>query len=74
MTNALTRRSLRAALRDTASNGFAHVDGFVEPAFLRALARELDAGPLRRMAGTFGKAGVRKVRNVPDRRAVGPRA
>ena len=59
MTNALTRRSLRAALRDTASNGFAHVDGLVEPAFLRALARELDTGPLRRMAGTFGKAGVR---------------
>jgi hypothetical protein len=56
--NALTRRSLRTALRDTASNGFAHVDGFVERAFLRALARELEAGPLRRMAGTFGTAGV----------------
>lgn len=55
----LGRRSLRAALQDTASNGFAHVDGVVEPVFLRALARELDAGPLRRMAGTFGKAGVR---------------
>jgi hypothetical protein len=50
---------LRAALRDTASNGFAHVDGLVEPALLRSLARELDAGPLRHMAGTFGKAGVR---------------
>jgi hypothetical protein len=55
----LRRRSLRSALRDTASNGFAHVDGVVEPALLRSLARELDAGPLRRMAGTFGKAGVR---------------
>lgn len=59
MTKALGRRSLRAALRDTASNGFAHVDGLVEPPLLRALARELDAGPLRRMTGTFGKAGVR---------------
>lgn len=59
MTNVLTRRSLRTALRDTASNGFAHVDGLVEPPLLRALRRELDAGPLRRMAGTFGKAGVR---------------
>ncbi len=59
MTNVLTRRSLRAALRDTASNGFAHVVGVVEPAFLRLLARELDAGPLRRMEGSFGKAGVR---------------
>ena len=59
MTSVLTRRSLRTALRDTASNGFAHVDGLVEPPLLRALRRELDAGPLRRMAGTFGKAGVR---------------
>src|SRR5262245_29438701 len=59
MTNALTRRSLRADLRDTASKGVAHVDGLVGPALLRVLARELDAGPLRRMAGTFGKAGVR---------------
>jgi hypothetical protein len=59
MTSALTRRSLRAALRDTSSNGFAHVDGLVEVELLRALALELDAGPLRRMAGTFGKAGVR---------------
>lgn len=59
MTNALTRRSLRSAIRATASTGFAHADDVVEPALLRALARELDAGPLRRMAGTFGKAGVR---------------
>jgi hypothetical protein len=59
MTSALTRRSLRAALRDTSSNGFAHVDGLVEPTFLRSLALELDAGPLRHMAGTFGKAAVR---------------
>ena len=33
----LTRRSLRAALRETATNGFTHVDGIVEPASLRAL-------------------------------------
>jgi len=59
MTRPLPRRSLRAALRETALNGFAHVDGLVEPALLRSLARELDAGPLRHMAGTFGKAGVR---------------
>lgn len=59
MTGALSRRSLRTALRAAASNGFAHVDALVEPAQLRALARELDAGPLRRMEGTFGKAGVR---------------
>jgi hypothetical protein len=59
MTSPLARRSLRAALRATASSGFAHVDGLVELELLRALARELDGGPLRRMAGTFGKAGVR---------------
>ena len=59
MRSALARRSLRVALRDTASHGFAHVDDLVDPSFLRALVRELDAGPLRRMAGTFGKAGVR---------------
>jgi hypothetical protein len=59
MTSALTRRSLRAALRDTSSNGFAHVDRLVEPTFVRSLALELDAGPLRHMAGTFGKAAVR---------------
>ena len=59
MRRALARRSLRVALRDTASQGFAHVDDLVDPSFLRALVRELDAGPLRRMAGTFGKAGVR---------------
>jgi hypothetical protein len=59
MTNALTRRSLRSALRDAASNGFAHAEDVVEPVLLRALSRELEAGPLRRMAGTFGKAGVR---------------
>ena len=59
MTSAITHRSLVTALRDTASKGFAHVDALVGPPPLRALALELDAGPLRRMAGTFGKAGVR---------------
>ena len=59
MTNVLTRRSLRTALRETASNGFAHIDGLVDEAFLRGLRREVEGGPLRRMAGTFGAAGVR---------------
>ena len=59
MTGALTRRSLRRALRDTASEGFAHFDDALDPAFLRALVRELDGGPSRRMSGSFGKAGVR---------------
>lgn len=59
MTSPLGRRSLQRALGDAASNGFAHVDDLVEPAFLHALVTELEGGPLRRMAGSFGKAGVR---------------
>jgi hypothetical protein len=55
----LARRSLSGALRTTASRGFAHLDGLLDPAFLRELRRELEGGPLRRMAGTFGDAGVR---------------
>ncbi len=39
--------------------GFAHVDELIDPAFLRELRREVEGGPLRRMAGTFGAAGVR---------------
>ena len=59
MSGPLARRPLSQALARTASRGFAHVDGLVDPAFLRELGREVEAGPLRRMAGTFGKAGVR---------------
>lgn len=59
MSGPLTRRRLRDALRRTADDGFAHVDELVDPAFLRDLLRELESGPLERMAGTFGKAQVR---------------
>ncbi|MGH2636634.1 MAG: hypothetical protein ACRDHU_10900 [Actinomycetota bacterium] len=50
---------LAGALRRTAAVGFAHVDGALEDRFRRALWGEVAEGPLRRMAGTFGKAGVR---------------
>ena len=59
MSAPIARRSLSAALASTAVKGFAHVDDLVDPTFLRELRREIEAGPLRRMAGTFGKAGVR---------------
>ncbi|MEX2421773.1 MAG: hypothetical protein WD670_08155 [Actinomycetota bacterium] len=59
MSGALARRSLGAALRGAASGGAAHVDGLLEPAFCRALWREIARGPLRGMKGTFGTAGVR---------------
>ncbi|HJS26022.1 MAG TPA: hypothetical protein VJ913_02725 [Actinomycetota bacterium] len=55
----LSRRSLGPALRSTAERGFAHLDGILDPAFQRALWREIRSGPLRRMEGTFGAAGVR---------------
>jgi hypothetical protein len=59
MSAPLARRSLAPALRSAAANGFAHVDGIVDAAFLRELWREVLTGPLREMTGTFGKAGVR---------------
>lgn len=59
MSRPLARRSLAAALRTTAVRGFAHVDGLIDVVFLRELRREVERGPLRRMAGTFGAAGVR---------------
>lgn len=59
MTRPLERRRLTAALLRTATDGFAHVDDLVDGAFLRDLRLELEAGPLRRMAGAFGKAQVR---------------
>jgi hypothetical protein len=55
MSGVLRRGSLRPALRRTAELGFAHVDDVVEPAFLRSLWRELSAGPLRPMEGSFGR-------------------
>jgi hypothetical protein len=59
MSASLVGRSLSPALRRVAGRGFAHVDGLVGEAFLRGLRREVEGGPLRRMAGTFGAAGVR---------------
>ena len=59
MSSPLARRSLTSALRRVGARGFAHVDGLVGAAFLRDLRREVERGPLRRMAGTFGAAGVR---------------
>jgi len=50
---------LLPALERTAREGFAHVDGVLDARFRRALWEEIRGGPLRRMAGTFGKAGVR---------------
>lgn len=55
MSAVLRPRSFRAPLRRTATQGFAHLEDAVEPAFLRALWRELSAGPLRPMEGTFGR-------------------
>ena len=50
---------LSPALQRTAREGFAHVDEVLDDGFRRALWKEVRRGPLRRMAGEFGKAGVR---------------
>jgi hypothetical protein len=55
MRGALRRRSFGPALRRTAAQGFEHLEDVVEPALLRALWRELCAGPLRPMEGSFGR-------------------
>jgi hypothetical protein len=55
----LTIPGLGAALRRTADEGSAHLDGVLDVAVRRDLWREIASGPLRRMAGEFGKAGVR---------------
>jgi hypothetical protein len=47
------------ALQRTAIEGFGHVDDALDERFCRALWNEIRSGPLRRMAGTFGAAGVR---------------
>lgn len=54
-----TGLDLSAALALTAREGFAHVDGVLDERFRRELWEEIGRGPLRRMVGTFGKAGVR---------------
>ena len=46
------------ALQRTAVDGFGHVEDALDERFRRALWSELRSGPLRRMAGTFGAAGV----------------
>jgi hypothetical protein len=53
------RLELAPALRRTAELGHAHVGDALEPSARRALWREIQAGPLRAMTGTFGRAGVR---------------
>jgi hypothetical protein len=55
----LSGRSLAPALRATAERGSAHLDDVLDPGFRRALWTEIRSGPLRRMEGTFGSAGVR---------------
>lgn len=55
MNGPLRRRAFGSPLRRTADEGFAHMEDVVEPAMLRALWREISAGPLRPMEGTFGK-------------------
>ena len=50
---------LGPALRRTAAEGSAHLDGVLDGPLRRDLWREVGGGPLRRMAGEFGKAGVR---------------
>ena len=58
--SALTEHlDLSEALERTARDGFAHVDGVLDDGFRRALWDEISRGPLRRMEGSFGKAGVR---------------
>jgi hypothetical protein len=53
------RVDLSDALRRTAVEGFSHLDVALDDRFRRALWREIGSGPMRRMAGTFGAAGVR---------------
>lgn len=50
---------LSDALQRTAIEGFSHLDGVLDERFCRALWSEIGSGPMRRMAGTFGAAGVR---------------
>lgn len=47
------------ALQRTAIEGFGHVGDALDERFCRGLWSEIRSGPLRRMAGTFGAAGVR---------------
>jgi hypothetical protein len=53
------RVELSDALQRTAGEGFGHLDGVLTERFCRGLWHEIESGPMRRMAGTFGAAGVR---------------
>ena len=53
------RVELSHALERTAVEGFDHLDGALTERFCEVLWHEIESGPLRRMAGTFGAAGVR---------------
>jgi len=55
----LARSRLATALRRTSVDGFAHLDDVLDASFREALWQEIEAGPLRRMAGEFGAAKVR---------------
>lgn len=50
---------LTGPLELTAREGSAHVEEALDARFRRSLWSEIRTGPLRRMSGTFGKAGVR---------------
>lgn len=49
------RLRIASALRRTATVGHAYVPDAIEPAFLRALAKEIREGPLQPFEGTYGK-------------------
>lgn len=53
------RVELSDALQRTASEGFGHLDGVLTERYREVLWHEIESGPMRRMAGTFGTAGVR---------------
>ena len=46
---------LRAALRRAAAQGYARLPEAADPAFLRLVRREVEAGPFQRFEGSFGK-------------------
>jgi hypothetical protein len=52
------RVELSDALQRTASEGFGHLDDVLTERFCNELWHEIESGPMRRMAGTFGAAGV----------------
>ena len=54
MVTGSTDDELAAALRRSAAAGHARITGVIEPALLRRLRRELDAGPFRSFRESFG--------------------